>query len=202
MQKFKTLADAIALAEFAHRNQTDKAGLPYIDHPRRVMETVKSQGALPYVQQAAILHDVTEDTTFTTDMLLALGFSEATVNVVRLVDRDYSEKVWNSLIAQREFEVNELSYHMSESDAYREYDEANFPGPIRSMDKDGFYYYSIANDPGAVQVKKADIADNLSPWRLSYLSEETQTRLKVKYNKALNILDPNRPGSPRNPIGI
>lgn len=162
MQKFKTLADAIALAEFAHRNQSDKAGLPYIDHPRRVMETVKSQGALPYVQQAAILHDVTEDTAFTTDMLLSLGFSEATVNVVRLVDRDASEKLFN------QFGL-----------FYRE-----------KMDKDVFYYECIAADPGAVQVKKADIADNLSPWRLSYLSDDTQLRLRRKYAKALDIINP------------
>ena len=56
MQTFKTLDDAIALAKFAHRNQTDKAGLPYIDHPLRVLEKVKAQGALPYVQIAAVLH--------------------------------------------------------------------------------------------------------------------------------------------------
>lgn len=168
MQKFKTLADAIALAEFAHRNQTDKAGLPYIDHPRRVMETVKSQGALPYVQQAAILHDVTEDTAFTTDMLLALGFSEATVNVIRLVDRDASAAKWDGLIRTQEFLT---------------------PEEIKNA-KDHFYYKEISRDPGAVQVKKADIADNLSPWRLSYLSDDTQTRLKGKYAKALDILNP------------
>lgn len=48
MQKFNTLSDAIALAEFAHRNQHDKAGMPYIEHPRRVMEAVQAQGAMPY----------------------------------------------------------------------------------------------------------------------------------------------------------
>lgn len=43
MQKFKTLSDAIALAEFAHRNQYDKAGMPYIAHPKRVMEAVQAR---------------------------------------------------------------------------------------------------------------------------------------------------------------
>lgn len=87
MQKFNTLSDVIALAEFAHRNQVDKAGLPYIEHPRRVLKSVQNQGALPYVQMAAILHDVIEDTPFTAEMLLALGVPEAAVKVVELLTR-------------------------------------------------------------------------------------------------------------------
>lgn len=90
MQKFNSLSDAIALAEFAHRNQFDKAGLPYIDHPRRVLENVKAMGVRPYVQQAAILHDVVEDTAFSLDMLRDLGFGEPTLIVVDLVTRKKS----------------------------------------------------------------------------------------------------------------
>jgi (p)ppGpp synthase/HD superfamily hydrolase len=150
MQKFASLSDAIALAEFAHRNQLDKAGLPYIDHPRRVLEKVKAQGALPYVQIAAILHDVTEDTSFTDTMLIQLGFSEAAVNIVRLLDRDRNA---------------EYGYTNDE------------------------YYTRIAADPGAKMVKLADIEDNLSPWRQSYLTPETQHRLRRKYRRAVLILE-------------
>lgn len=89
MQKFGTLDDAIALAEYAHRNQRDKAGLPYIEHPRRVLAKVQAQGALPFVQMAAILHDVLEDTAFTDKMLVELGFSVATVQIINLVSRNY-----------------------------------------------------------------------------------------------------------------
>lgn len=78
MQKFSTLSDAIALAEFAHRNQFDMAGLTYIEHPKRVLATV---------QAAAVLHDVLEDTPFTADMLQKLGFSEAIVRLVVLLTR-------------------------------------------------------------------------------------------------------------------
>lgn len=159
MQKFKTLSDAIALAEFAHRNQVDKAGLPYIEHPRRVLEKVKAQGALPYVQIAAILHDVTEDTAFTPEMLLGLGFPESAVRIVRLLDRDISEIAW---------------YHMPDIDD--------------GVEKDEFYYKEIAKDDGARMVKLADIEDNLSPWRLAYLEEATQDRLTRKYAKARTIL--------------
>ncbi len=87
METFKTLPDAIALAEFAHRNQLDKAGLPYIEHPRRVLANVQAQGGRPFVQIAAVLHDVVEDTAITLDMLEILGFSPAAIHLIDLVSR-------------------------------------------------------------------------------------------------------------------
>lgn len=150
MQKFASLSDAVALAEFAHRSQLDKAGLPYIEHPKRVLAKVQAQGAMPYVQIAAILHDVTEDTRFTDSMLIDLGFSEAAVDIIRLLDRNRNE---------------DHGYTNEE------------------------YYLRIRKNPGALMVKNADIEDNLSPWRLSYLSQATQSRLRRKYRVARLILD-------------
>jgi len=144
MQKFNTLSDAIALAEFAHRNQLDKAGLPYIEHPRRVLAKVQAQGALPYLQQAAILHDVIEDTPFTGNMLASLGFSEATIRVV--------------------WEVS------------------------RNNGREGDDYYRLMS-PDAKIIKRADIEDNLSPWRLAYLTEEKVLKLQAKYAHALEIIN-------------
>lgn len=91
MQKFQSLEDAVHLAEFAHRHQRDKAGLSYIEHPKRVLAAVQAAGARPYVQIAAILHDVVEDTPITETMLLELGFSEAAVQLVSLVTRRKAE---------------------------------------------------------------------------------------------------------------
>lgn len=137
--KYNTLPDVIAFAEFAHRKQTDKAGLPYIEHPRRVMKSVQQQGALPFVQMAAILHDVIEDTPFTGQILREIGIPEATVVLVELLTRDtYPEE----------------------------------------------YYARIAKNRDALMVKLADIDDNLQSWRLSYLDERTQARLRAKYAKA------------------
>ena len=168
MQKFNTLSDAIALAEFAHRNQVDKSGQPYIDHPRRVLAKVQAQGGLPYVQMAAILHDVTEDTSFTAEMLLDLGIPEAAVRIVRLLDRNLSASIWENCGDHELLNVNHLGKN--------------------NMTKDEYYYAKIAKDPGARLVKLADIEDNLSPWRLVYLEEETQKRLLVKYSKAKTLL--------------
>lgn len=62
------LGEAIALASDIHRNQTDKAGAPYILHPLEVMRRAtdyylaNSDGyQLEYVQIAAVLHDALED---------------------------------------------------------------------------------------------------------------------------------------------
>jgi (p)ppGpp synthase/HD superfamily hydrolase len=145
MQRYSSLPDAIALAEFAHRNQTDKAGFPYIEHPKRVLENVKAMGAKPYVQQAAILHDVVEDTAFSLDILQSLGFSEPVLLVVDLVTR------------KKGVEPDE-------------------------------YYAAIRKNPDAVLVKQADITDNTLPWRLAYLPDETQDRLRVKYMRALHAI--------------
>lgn len=162
-QRF-TLQDCIDLATFAHRHQYDKAGEPYINHPLRVLESVKAQGAQAYVQMAAVLHDVTEDTPFTCDMLLALGVPEAAVEIVRLVDRDASKA---KLMA------------------------AGLDGVVTKEEIDEFYYSEIRNSPAAKLVKFADIGDNTQPWRLSYLPEKQQEHLRDKYAKALKMLNSN-----------
>lgn len=158
MKKFGTLSDAIDLAEFAHKNQFDKAGMPYIEHPKRVLAAVQGQGRQPYVQIAAVLHDVTEDTAFTPQILLELGFSEAAVGVIKLLDRDDSAAVWERL---------DDKIVLTPSD---------------------YYYEMIRRNPAAYAIKQADIDDNLQDWRLTYLPEETQKRLKKKYAHARRVL--------------
>lgn len=176
IQKFDTIQDAIELAKFAHRKQVDKAGLPYIEHPLRVLEKVRAQGGLPYVQAAAVLHDVSEDTSFTPQMLLDLGVSEATVEVVKLLDRGYSSEIYRNCGDHQQYMINGQM-----KDIY-------YPDGPNYMTKDEYYYACIKANPAALMVKLADIEDNLSPWRQAYLAPDTQERLKAKYAKALDIL--------------
>jgi hypothetical protein len=96
-------------------------------------------------------------------MLLTLGVPEAAVEIVKLVDRDIAFTEWKEL---------EKTYGNHES----------FPDP------ETFYYDRIRENSGALQVKLADIGDNLQPWRLAYLPEDTQDRLRDKYAKAIRIL--------------
>jgi (p)ppGpp synthase/HD superfamily hydrolase len=55
----KPIEFAICLAVKAHARQLDKAGMPYILHPLRVMDAVKDQGESMMI--AAVLHDAVED---------------------------------------------------------------------------------------------------------------------------------------------
>lgn len=64
------VAWADQVAQVAHEGAVDKAGLPYIEHPRRVAETVRERGG-DWVQIAlALLHDVIEDTDYTLDDIM------------------------------------------------------------------------------------------------------------------------------------
>ena len=56
---------AIKLAYIAHKDQYDKAGLPYITHPLHLAEYMDDE----YTTVTALLHDVVEDTDITLDDL-------------------------------------------------------------------------------------------------------------------------------------
>ena len=53
---------------------------------------------------------------------------------------------------------------------------------------DADYYAAIRANPIALAVKRADIADNLEPWRVEQLDVSVQERLAVKYGSALTAL--------------
>jgi (p)ppGpp synthase/HD superfamily hydrolase len=79
------LEKALELAFKAHKGQKDRAGLPYILHPLRVMSRVQTN------QQkiVALLHDVVEDSALTLEDLQAQGFPKAIVHAVNcLTKRD------------------------------------------------------------------------------------------------------------------
>jgi len=64
------LDKAITLAVAAHSGQKDKYGSPYILHPIRLMIKTCSEEEMI----TAILHDVVEDTYWTSERLEAEGF--------------------------------------------------------------------------------------------------------------------------------
>lgn len=88
-----TLEDAIILAAWAHKGQTEFNGSPYIMHPLRVMMGVKTETG----RMAAVLHDVVEDTTYTLDDLRQAGYPEDVVAAVdslsRREDESYSDYI-------------------------------------------------------------------------------------------------------------
>lgn len=74
---------ADAIADHAHFGQVDKIGRPYIAHPRRVAERVRTAEA----KAAALLHDVIEDSPVTAADLVAEGIPQAVVDCVILLTR-------------------------------------------------------------------------------------------------------------------
>ncbi len=80
-----SLERAIAIAAMAHEGQVDKAGMPYVLHPLRMMLSVDT----PEARMAAVLHDVVEDTAVTFEQLRAEGFPEVVIEAVEaLTKRD------------------------------------------------------------------------------------------------------------------
>jgi (p)ppGpp synthase/HD superfamily hydrolase len=81
------LEKALAIAVQAHNGQTDKAGMPYILHPLRVMMKMASVTEMI----VAVLHDVVEDTDWTIEMLRAEGFAEDVLTALDLLTKRTGE---------------------------------------------------------------------------------------------------------------
>ena len=65
----------------AHRDLTDKGGMPYVFHPFHLAEQMETEDETV----AALLHDVAEDTEITLDEIGKMGFSEAVMEALRLL---------------------------------------------------------------------------------------------------------------------
>jgi hypothetical protein len=93
---------ALEIAKRAHKGQTDKLGADYINHPLRVHRNLLTNDEFKALDSqaqedcevAALLHDVIEDSgtglgseKFTTEDLLALGFTARSVELVELLTR-------------------------------------------------------------------------------------------------------------------
>lgn len=85
-----TIEKAIAFAAMKHEGQRDKADIPYIFHPLRVMNMVANLGES--YAQAAVLHDTVEDCGVTAEELLQEGFSEEVVEAVMALTRRMEPK--------------------------------------------------------------------------------------------------------------
>lgn len=74
---------AMDLCWQAHRDQRDKAGVPYVFHPFHLAETMDSEEEIC----AALLHDAVEDGGLTLDDLVQAGFPPAVLQAVDLLTR-------------------------------------------------------------------------------------------------------------------
>ena len=84
---------ALRLCFDAHKDQTDKSGLPYVFHPFHLAEQMETEEAVI----VALLHDVVEDTAYTLDDLAKMGFGPTVMEALALLthddDTDYMQYV-------------------------------------------------------------------------------------------------------------
>ena len=95
---------ALSIAKKAHKGQYDKAGVDYIEHPLFVASLVDTQEE----KAVALLHDVLEDSPYTTEELILAGLPETVVSAVQILTKkkgqdyqQYLELVKSSPIARR-----------------------------------------------------------------------------------------------------
>ena len=75
---------ALRLCFDAHKEQTDKTGLPYVFHPFHLAEQMTDELSIV----CALLHDVVEDTSLTLDDLSKMGFPARVTEVLSLLTHD------------------------------------------------------------------------------------------------------------------
>lgn len=108
---------AMKLCYEAHKDQVDKAGVPYVFHPFHVAEQMTSEASTI----VALLHDVVEDTDYTLDDIAAAGFGKEIVDAVALMTHeddvpylDYVAKLKDNPIA-REVKLADLAHNSDQS---------------------------------------------------------------------------------------
>lgn len=79
---------ALEIAIKAHRGQIDKAGKAYILHPLRLM----NQFADENLMIVSILHDVVEDSSFTLQDLIDVGFAPIIIGAIDCLTKCKDEK--------------------------------------------------------------------------------------------------------------
>ncbi len=77
---------AMKLCFEAHKDQTDKSGLPYVFHPFHVAEQMPDEKTTI----VALLHDVIEDTSYTLQDLREIGFDHEVLDALALMTHDKS----------------------------------------------------------------------------------------------------------------
>lgn len=75
---------ALRISFEAHKNQTDKSGMPYVYHPFHLAEQMKDE----YSTCVALLHDVVEDSETSLNDLIEEGFPKEVTDAIALMTHD------------------------------------------------------------------------------------------------------------------
>lgn len=80
----KMTKKALRLSFNAHKDQVDKSGMPYVYHPFHLAEQMDSEETVT----VALLHDVVEDTDYTMEDMIAMGFPKSVTDALALMTHD------------------------------------------------------------------------------------------------------------------
>ena len=83
----KKIKKALEIAFDAHKDQVDKAGLPYIYHPFYLATQMETEDSII----VALLHDVVEDSHYTFEEIESYAFSASIMAALRLLTHEDSE---------------------------------------------------------------------------------------------------------------
>lgn len=75
---------ALKLCFEAHKEQTEKSGMPYVFHPFHLAEQMQDEKSTI----AALLHDIVEDTDYSFEDLRAFGFDDEVMDALVLLTHD------------------------------------------------------------------------------------------------------------------
>ena len=94
---------ALKLCFEAHKEQVDKSGMPYVFHPFHLAEQMETEETTI----VALLHDLVEDTAYTIEDLVEMGFDKAVTDAITLMTHadgvdymDYVRRIKGNLIAR------------------------------------------------------------------------------------------------------
>ena len=94
---------AMNLMFLKHKDQLDKAGMPYVFHPWHVAESMEDEKSTC----AALLHDIVEDTDMTLEELADMGFDPEVIEALSFLthpdDVDYYDYIEN--LSQNEIAI-------------------------------------------------------------------------------------------------
>ena len=121
----------------AHKEQTDKAGLPYVFHPFHLAEQMDDE----YCTVVALLHDVVEDSEMTLEEL-AKEFPKEVIEAIAMMTHDssvdyfdYVKEIKKNNIA-RKVQLADLQHNSDKTrlDVVTEKDEARYQKYIKAIE--------------------------------------------------------------------
>lgn len=141
------MEEALSIALSAHRGQSDKAGVPYITHPLRIMHRMVSEEEMI----VALLHDVVEDTEWTLQALRQKGFSDEIITAIDCLTKR-QEEAYESYIER--IKANPLARAVKIADLRDNMDISRLSDPtqkdLQRIEKYGAALRALTEKSGAI----------------------------------------------------